>query len=226
MKSLRSITLLFVFSMWLASFALAQSPTITGIGVKDTGCFYKVGITKKPCNLAPGMTLNINGTNFGPPGGSIILCNCPSATVLKWSPTKVTAIVNAEMPNFSVVLETIGGAFSNSVPYAALAPAITSIVVGDCTYTPGQSPSLCRIAPGMQFTISGSYFGPQTIYSQVTTCTSCGVATINSWNPDWLTKPSPYNNQIVATANAAICGSTVAILVNSMWSSYIPYTVC
>jgi hypothetical protein len=226
MKSLRSIALLVAFLTWLASFALAQSPTITSIGVKDTGCYYKVGASTKLCNIAPGMTLNVNGTNFGPPGGSIILCGCPTATIVKWSSTRVTAIVNAAVPASTISLETLGGAFSNSLPYNALAPVITSIAVGNCTYIPNQSPTLCQITPGTQFTINGSYFGPETIYSQVRTCDSCGVATINSWNPDWLTKPSPYNNQIVATANVAFCGSTVVILVNSMLSSYIPYTAC
>jgi hypothetical protein len=52
------------------------------------------------------------------------------------------------------------------------------------------------------------------------------AATTNSWNPNWLTSPSPYNNQIVITATQALCGSTVAILASELWSAYVPYTAC
>jgi hypothetical protein len=138
----------------------------------------------------------------------------------------VVVTVNAATPNTSLMLETVGGAFSNGVPYNALAPLITSIVVGTCTYVPNQSPFLCMITPGTQVTINGSYFGPPTGGGSVITC-DCGVPpTTISWNPNWSTSPSPYNNQIVITANQAVCGSTVAILFDTMWSNYVPYTAC
>ena len=63
MKLYRFLTLLTLVTVSLACIAFAQAPTITTIGVKDTGCFYKVG--SKPCSIGPGMTVNINGSNFG-----------------------------------------------------------------------------------------------------------------------------------------------------------------
>ena len=227
MKTLRFVGLLALATLWLASLAFAQAPIITSVGAKDPSCFYKVGVTTKPCSIAPGTTLNINGSNFGPPGGVVALCDCPDATVVHWSSTRITVIVNAVNPGSSLFLETYGGLFSNNIPYTALGPVITSIVVGDCTYVPNQSQKLCLITTGTQFTINGSYFGPATDGGYVVTCSDCGSqATINSWDPNWLTNPSPYNNQIVATANLAYCGSTIGVYVDGAWSSFIPYTAC
>lgn len=226
MKSLRLFCLVALVPLWLASTALAQSPTITSVTVKDTGCTYTVGVSTRLCSIAPGMTLIVKGSNFGPPAGSISLCDCLTATNVKWTSTRVTATVNNVTPNASLALETVGGAWSNALPYTALGPVITSIVVGNCTYIPSQTPTLCLITPGTQITINGSYFGPQSIYSIVRTCNSCAGATINSWNPNWLTSPSPYNNQIVATVQQAVCGSTVAVLADLLWSNYVPYTAC
>ena len=227
MKALRSLGLLALVSLWLASFAIAQAPSITEFTVKDTGCMYTVGVSSKQCSVAPGMTLNINGTNFGKLVGGVGLCDCPAATIVKWGPSRVTVIVNAVAPNSSLMLETGGGGLSNNVSYIALGPVITSIVVGNCTFVPNQSSRLCLITAGTQFTINGSYFGPATDGGYVITCTDCGsTATINSWDPNWLTNPSPYNNQIVATANLAVCGSTIGVFVDSIWSNYIPYTAC
>ena len=225
MKSLRLLALLAIMAALLASHAFAQSPAITSMKVKDTNCSYKVGTSTRPCSIAPGMTLVINGTNFGSSRGGVTLCDCPSATIVKWTSTRVTAIVNNATPNASLLLETIAGGMSNLIPYTALAPLITSIVVGSCNYVPNQSQFLCLITPGEQVTINGSYFGPPNSGS-VITC-DCGVApTIISWDPNWSTAPSPYNNQIVITANQAVCGSTIAILLDTMWSNYVPYTAC
>jgi hypothetical protein len=228
MKSLRLLCLAVLAPFYLASTMLAQSPTITGITVKDTGCIYTVGTSTKLCTVAPGMTLIVRGTNFGSPSGSILSCDCLSATTVTWSSTRVTATVNNVNPSSNISLETAAGASStNAVPYTALGPVITSIVVGDCTYIPDQSATLCLITPGTQFTINGSYFGPlSSNYSHVQTCGGCDFATINSWNPNWSTSPSPYNNQIVAVANQAVCGSTVAIFADMIWSNHIPYTAC
>jgi hypothetical protein len=226
MKLYRFLTLLTLVTVSLACIAFAQAPTITTIGVKDTGCFYKAG--SKPCSIGPGMTVNINGSNFGKVPGGVTLCDCPPATIITWYSNRVTVVVNSVTPSASLYLETLGGSFSNTIPYSPLGPVITSIVVDNCTYVPNQSPNLCKITPGTQFTIKGSYFGPSTDGGIAVTCTDCGggSATINSWDPNWLTSPSPYNNQIVATASQAICGSTVAVFVDSMWSNYIPYTAC
>ena len=225
MKASRLVLLVTVGSALLLSHAFAQTPTITSISVTDTGCTDKFGISTQLCSLAPGMTVVIVGNNFGKATGGGSLCDCPPPTILKWSPTSITALINAVTPNSVLMVETRGGLWSNSVTYTALAPVITSIDVGNCTYIPDQSPLLCRITPGTQFTINGNYFGPQTIYSDVTTC-DCTAATINSWNSTWTTSPSPFNNQIVATATDAVCGSTVAILVSTMWSNYVAYTAC
>jgi hypothetical protein len=225
MKSLCLFCLVALTSLWLASTTLAQSPTITSVTVKDTACTYKVGSSTRQCSIGPGMTLIVKGINFGPPGGVIRTCNCPTATTLTWTSTRVTAIVNNVTPNASVFLETGGGQFSTTVPYIFLAPLITSIVVGNCTYIPNQTPNLCLITSGTQVTINGSYFGPMSPNNQARTC-DCAAATINSWDPNWLTSPSPYNNQIVITATQAVCGSTVAVLPGVVWSNYIPYTTC
>lgn len=225
MKSFRLLAFATV-ALLLASHAFAQSPTITNITIKDTNCFYKVGVSTNQCSIAPGMTINIVGKNFGKSSGNISLCDCASATIVSWSNTRVVVTINAATPNSGLLLETIGGAFSNSVPYTALAPVITSISVGTCTYVPNQSQFLCMITPGTQVTINGSYFGPSTGGGTAVTC-DCGVPpTINNWNPNWLTSPSPYNNQIVITANQAVCGSTVAVLFDTMWSNFVPYTAC
>lgn len=226
MKSLRFVVLLVLAAACPATLVFAQAPTITTIGVKNTKCFYKAGAT--PCNIGPGMTININGSNFGKTAGGVSLCDCPPATVISWYQNRITVVVNSVTPNAGLYLETVGGSVSNAIPYTALGPAITSIVVGSCTYVPNQSPTLCKITPGTQFTINGSYFGPATASGYVITCSDCGVgaATINSWDPDWLTDPSPYNNQIEATATQAICGSTVGVFVDGLWSNYVPYTAC
>jgi len=225
MRSLRLLALLAMIPVWLASQAFAQGPTITAVNVKDTGCYYKVGVTTNPCNIAPGMTLIIVGSNFGKTPGGVGLCDCPAMTILKWSPTRVSGIVNSATPNSSLVLETVGGGFSNLIPYAALAPVITSIVVGNCTYVPNESAALCLITPGTQVTINGSYFGPGTNGGSVSLC-DCAAPTIDSWDPDWLASPSPFNNQIVITANVAVCGSTIHVFVDMMTSNFVPYTAC
>jgi len=226
MKLFCRIVVLATVALLLASHVFAQAPTITNINVKDTGCIYKVGISTRQCNIAPGMTVSVVGTNFGKLAGGIGMCSCPSPTLVTWTNTRVVVTINAATPNAGLFLETNGGAMSNTVPYTALAPLITSIAVGNCTYVPNQSQFLCMITPGTQVTINGSYFGPGTGGGQVVTC-DCGVTpTINSWNPNWSTSPSPYNNQIVITANQAVCGSTVAVLFDTMWSNYVPYTAC
>jgi len=227
MKSLRLLCLVALALFWLASTTLAQSPTITSVTVKDTRCVYNVGSSTKQCSIAPGMTLIVKGTNFGPPGGVIISCDCLTATTVTWTSTRVTAIVNNVTPNANISMATVGGAnSSNAVPYTALGPVITSIVAGNCTYIPDQSSTLCLITPGIQVTINGSYFGPfSSNYSHVRTCNNC-LATVNSWNPNWNTSPSPYNNQIVAVADQATCGSTVAVFASNIWSNYVPYTAC
>jgi len=222
MKSLHLTLLLAIVAALLVSNAFAQAPTITSINVKDTHCFYKVGVSTRQCSIAPGMTIFVNGTNFGNTGGGITLCDCQPTTIVKWTSTRVTVVVNAATPNAALYLETLGGAVSNTVPYTALAPVITSIVVGNCTYIPNQSPTLCFIAPGTQFTINGNYFGPG---GAVSTC-DCQAPTIISWDPNWQTSPSPYNNQIVVTANQAVCGYTIGVLVDTMWSNYVPYSAC
>jgi hypothetical protein len=225
MRSIRLFGLVALAPLWLASTAVAQSPTVTSVTVKDTACTYTVGVSAKQCSIGPGMTLIVKGSNFGTSGGGITLCDCTAATIVQWKPTRVTATVNFVTPNATLALETIGGSWSNAVPYTALGPVITSIVVGNCTYIPNQTPTLCLITPGTEVTINGSYFGPASPYNEVRTC-DCDAATINSWNPNWLTSPSPYNNQIVATVQQAVCGNTVAVFSDSIWSNYIPYTAC
>jgi len=226
MKPLRLLVLSAIATVFLVSHAFAQAPAITAVTVKDTGCYYKVGVSTRLCSIAPGMTLTIVGSNFGKLSGGVVLCDCLPTTIVTWTPTRVVVTVNATTPSAGVVLETLGGSFSNSVPYEALAPLITSIVVGSCTYVPNQSQFLCLITAGEQVTINGSYFGPPNGGGYVVTC-DCGVSpTIVSWDPDWSTAPSPYNNQIVITANQAVCGSTIAIFFDTMWSNYVPYTAC
>jgi hypothetical protein len=225
MKSLCLLCLAAFAPFWLASTMLAQSPAITNVTVKDTACTYKVGGSALQCSIGPGMAIIVKGSNFGTSAGVISFCDCPAPTIVQWTSTRVTATVNTVTPNASLVLETNGGAFSNAIPYTPLGPVITSIVVGNCTYIPNQTPTLCLITPGTQITINGSYFGPISPNNQAATC-DCAAPTINSWDPDWSTSPSPYNSQIVITATQAVCGSTVAVLTGVLWSNYIPYTAC
>jgi len=227
MKSFLVLCLTLVVALFFAATAHAQSPTISRLVIKDTGCVYSVGISTHPCPIAPGMTLLIKGSNFGPPNGVVISCDCPQPTTVNWTATGIAATVNTVLANATISVETIGGLFSNTIPYTPIAPVITSIAVGNCTYTPGQSRTLCKVNAGTQITINGSYFGPGTTPdNQAVTCVDCTAPTINSWDPNWLTKPSPYNNQIVITANEAECGSTIAVFAGQLWSNYMPYTAC
>jgi hypothetical protein len=154
---------------------LARSPTITGTIVKDTGCICTVGSSTKMGSVAPGMSLIVRGTNFGPHSGAIILCDCRTATTVTWTSTRVTVTVNNVSSSSNISLATEGGAISrDAAPYTALGPVITSIVAGNCTYVPDQSSSLCLITPGTQFTINGSYFGPLSSDDRlVRTCNRC-----------------------------------------------------
>jgi len=226
-KSSRLLFLLALVTVWATSLVFAAPSTIiTSIRVVDTSCYYTAG--NAPCSIGPGMKIYINGSNFGKVTGVVTFCNCAPATIKDWSATRVTVIVNSVAPIASLQLQNGSGGFSNSIPYNPLGPVITSIVVGSCTYIPDWTSNLCKIAPGTQFTIYGSYFGPSTGGGTVVTCSDCGnaTATINSWNPNWLANPSPYYNQIDATATQAICGSTIAVFADSIWSNYIPYTAC
>jgi hypothetical protein len=165
---------------------VARSPTITGTTVKDTGCIYTVGSSTKLGSVAPGMTLIVRGSNFLPPSGAIILCDCRTTTTVTWTSTRVTATVNHVSSSSNISLATEGGVISpDAVPYTALGPVITSIVVGNCTYVPDQSSSLCLITPGTQFTINGSYFGPQSSDDRVVRTSNGCTATINSGTPNW-----------------------------------------
>jgi len=227
MKSLRLLVVLALATVFLTSYAFAQAPAITNVNVKDTHCYYSVGVSTKLCSIAPGMTLTILGSNFGASPGGVSLCNCPAATIVTWTSTRIVVTVNAATPSSGLVVENVGGGVSNSVAYIALAPLITSIAVGGCTYIPNQSPLLCLINAGDQVTINGSYFGPASGGGYAATCSDCGVSpTIISWDPNWSTAPSPYNNQIVITANQAVCGSTISVWFDTMGSNYVPYTAC
>ena len=200
---------------------VAHSQSITRVAVKETGCSYTVGRSTTQCSLAPGMTLIITGKNLGQPG-IVKLCDCGPAQIQTWTASKIVAQVEYVTPNAAVAVETITGAWSNSVPYVALAPVITSIDVGTCTFVANQSTKQCVILPGAEITIHGKYFGRG---GQVATC-DCASATIISWDPDWTTHASPYNDTIVATATDAVCGSSVSVEVMGVWSNPVPYTTC
>ena len=209
----------------LASAALSQSPTITSIEIKQSGCIYTVGTSTTPCEIGPGMTLTVKGRNFGAAGGGVGLCDCPDFTNLKWTSTRVSGTVDWVAPNSTIMLETAGGSYSNVLPYTALAPVIEHIQVGTCTYVPGYSFKQCVVTPGTDVTLYGSYFGPGP--GEVATC-DCTAATIDSWDQDWATNPSPTHNKIVVTTVDAVCGSTIEVRTGSggIWSNAVPYTTC
>ena len=224
MKSPRLLVLVALVTLWPVTLVFAApGTTITSINIHDTSCVYKVGSV--PCNVGPGMTIDIKGSNFGDVSGVVTLCNCLPATIKSWSRTRVTVVVNSVAPYASLYLRDAAGELSNTIPYNALGPVITSIVVGSCTYYPEWSSNQCKITPGTQFTINGSYFGPTSGGGTVVTCSGCGntAATINNWNSNWLTYPSSNSNQIEVTATETTCGATIAVLANSMWSNYVPY---
>jgi len=236
MKSLRFFLPVLLAAAWFNSAAAAQTPTITSIKIQDTGCVYTVGVSTTPCKMGPGNTLIVNGTNFST-GGIVSTCDCAQITVPagKWTATKITGTVNWVYTNPSsgsngIQVETSGGLWSSAVPYTALGAVITSIQVGSCTYVPNVSSTQCVITAGTQFTINGSYFGPGPVVSgpQVTMC-DCSNPTINSWNPNWATSPSPTGNVITATAVVAECGNAITVWsdgLNFLGSNPVPYTTC
>jgi len=218
-------TLLAAFVLLSAALSFGQSPQIASFTVTDhqTTCTYVVGVTTTPCSIGSGMFLTISGSNFGTLPEGVSLCDCPFTTLRRWSDTEISSIVNSVAPLQSVSVELPTGAWSNAVPYTALAPIITRIEVGTCIYQEGQSKRQCVVVPGAQITIRGKYFGPG--IGQVGTC-DCAGATIDSWNPDWSFNPSPTDNTVVATAVTAICGSFITLQANTMWSNPVPYTTC
>jgi hypothetical protein len=224
-KSLMKLVRMFCLVTWvpllLASGALSQSPTITSIEVRETNCTYTVGKTTTPCKIGPGMTLAIEGSNFGDAPGGVDLCDCNVATTLTWTSTQVVSTVNWATLNSVIRLETPGGAFSNTVPYIALGPVITSINVGSCSYVPDVSVNQCIITSGSHVTIYGSFFGPGP--GEVATC-DCQDATIGSWDEYWATNPSPGDNNIVVTVVNSESGSTIRVRRDGIWSNAIPYT--
>jgi len=224
MKLVRLSCLVALIPLWLASAAMSQTPTITTIGIKETGCIYIVGTTTTPCEIGPGMTLTVEGSNFGDAGGGVSLCDCNSLTIRRWTSTRVSGTVNWVTPTSTVSLETASGTWSNALPYTALGPVIESIAVGNCTYVPNKSLKQCVITPGTQVAIHGRYFGTGP-GGEVATC-DCEDATIDSWDPDWATNPSPAHNEIVVTTVDAVCGSTIAVRINEIWSNAVPYTTC
>jgi hypothetical protein len=208
----------------ISAAALGQTPApvITSIHVDNT-CDFSVSDSQTPCPIGPGMTLIITGENFGG-DGNVGLCDCPTTTVERWTPTGIIAMVDMVTPASAIMVETAGGAFSNAVPYTAIAPVIRRIDAGKCTYIPGVTRHLCQITPGTQFTIVGDFFG-RFVGGQVATC-DCANATVDIWNPDWLVNPHTQNNRIVATAVDAECGSSVVVQAGGMWSNPVPYTTC
>jgi hypothetical protein len=170
------------------------------------------------------MTLTLFGKNFGAAGGGVDLCDCNFATTNDWKQTSIVVTVNWVAPNSAISVETPGGAWSNAIPYLALPPVITRVDVGSCSYVPNESRKQCVITPGARVTIHGRYFGKGV--GEVATCDCPNNATIQSWNPDWATNPSSLANTIIVTVVDAICGSTVAVRADEMWSNSVPYTTC
>jgi hypothetical protein len=181
--------------------------------------------------MGPGNTLIVTGANFSS-GGIVSTCDCGEITVPpgQWTSTKITGTVNWVYSGSSIAVETSGGWWSNTVPYTGLGAVITRIQVGSCTYTPNVSATQCVITPGTQFTIQGSYFGPGPVVSgpQVSIC-DCSNPTINSWNPNWASTPSPTGNVIVATAVVALCGNSIVVWSEGLGfagSNPVAYTAC
>ena len=203
--------------------AEGQAPIITNIQIAGGGCAFTAGSDAPPCSIGPGMVLEVFGQNFSETPFGVGLCDCPNATILRWTPTKITVTVDEVNPESVIRVENWGGAYSNAIPYVALPPVITAIEVGQCTFVPNKSRNLCDITPGTQVTIHGNYFGRYP--GQVATC-DCPAATINSWNPDWATDPKQFNNTIVATAVEAAPGDSVLVDAGYVWSNAVPYTTC
>jgi len=202
-----------------------QSPTITSITVPSTKCVYVVGAADaKPCSIGPGMGFVISGQNFGDAAESVSVCDCVDATIERWTSTRIVVMPNVVNPSSLIRVERAGGYWSNSVPYVALAPVISRIDVGTCTYYPNISRKLCAITPGAQVTIHGRFFGSAP--GQVSLCDCANNAAVDSWNPNWATDPTPYRNTIVVTAVEVVCGSSVAVESGGMWSNPVPYTTC
>jgi hypothetical protein len=218
MKSLATIVLLFLGSIGTAS---AQMASITSILVQTTGCV--MAPTLKPCDVGPGMTLEISGDNFGADAGNVSLCDCPNTQITYWTPTRIDVTVDEVTPKSIIIVETKGGDYSNGLAYTALPPVIQQIDVGTCSYVPNWSRKQCAITAGTRVTIRGSYFGRYA--GEVGTC-DCANAIVESWDPNWLTDPSTSDNTIVITAVDAVCGSSITVEVGGMTSNPVPYTTC
>jgi len=207
-----------------AAVAAGQTPTITGIQVQNTGCTFTAGSMGQPCVVGPGMLLVINGQNFGQAAGGVSLCDCPFTTTNRWTPTRISVTVDEVVLQGNIMIEAATGAYSNSVLYAGLAPVITRIEVNGCSFVPNVSRKQCVITPGAQVTVYGSYFGRYA--GQVSLCDCQSNATIDSWNPNWVTDPQLHGNIIVVTAVDAVCGGSVEVQASGMWSNPVPYTTC
>lgn len=205
--------------------AYGQSPTITSVTVPGTNCVYVVGaIDAKPCSIGAGMAIVISGQNFGDAAESVSTCDCPDTAIERWTSSRIIVMANIVNPGSAIAVEHAGGGWSNSVPYTALAPVITRIDVGTCTYYPNISRKLCAITPGVQVTIHGRFFGYPA--GQVSLCDCGSEPTIDSWNPNWKTNPHPYGNTVVVSAIEVVCGSSVTVQSGGMWSNPVPYTTC
>jgi len=170
------------------------------------------------------MGVVISGQNFGDSAESVSACDCVDTTIERWTPTRIVVMINIVNPQSVIMVEHAGGVWSNSVPYIALAPVISRIDVGPCTYYPNISRKLCAITPGTQVTIHGRFFGSAP--GQVSLCDCDSNATVESWNPNWATNPGPYDNTIVVTAVQVVCGSGIVVESGGMWSNPVPCTTC
>jgi hypothetical protein len=204
--------------------AVGQTPTITSIQVQNTGCTFTAGSTSQPCFVGPGMVLVLTGQNFGQAAGGVSLCDCPFATIIRWTPTRISATLDEVVLQGNIMIEAASGASSNSIPYAGLAPVIGRIEVNGCSFVPNVSTKQCVITPGAQVTVYGSYFGRYA--GQVSLCDCESNATIDSWNPNWVTDPQLHGNTIVVTAVDAVCGASLMVQAGGMWSNPVPYTTC
>ncbi len=216
MAALRLSSLALLLFLTCSFVAVAQ-PTITKYTTSDFSrtCTFTVGKSTKPCPMGPGTKLIIEGSGFWTGSiGVVTTCDCPIliASARDFTNTKITGYVNSvgiqPTNSMGITVETSVGEWSNAVPYTPLAAQITKLVVGDCTYIPNQSPQQCFIAPGMQFTVYGNYFGGGGETPELAMC-DCIQPSVIGMTPDWYGKPSANNNSITATANDVVCGSTI-----------------
>ena len=154
-----------------------------------------------PSALIEGISVTINGTNFGSTGNSVTIGGIAVTTLTLQSHSQIVGTVPAGIPCSGNVVVTICGQSSNGVAYTSPAPVITSV-----------NPSTLSRSGGEEVTISGTNFSA----SGNTITIGGNIVTLNTQSTTSITFNAPSNlcDGTITVANA--CGQV---------SNSAPYTI-